>query len=143
MKTTIVFLILILFLPLSLWSQQTQQQTIEERLIRLEMGQQNLEKRLEDFRNDVNIRFSELRTDVNHRFESVDKRFDDLKFWLQLILGTVVAILGTMLIQWIVTWKRIFKVEAQVEDRIVLGYKEEEIRDLKRRMEKIEASLTG
>jgi hypothetical protein len=133
MKTAIVFLILIIFLPVSLWSQQPEKQTIEERLIRFEAGQQNLEQRLEDFRSDVNTRFAELRTDMN-------QRFDDFQFWLQIIFGAVIACLGAILIQWMIMWKRIAKVEAQVEDRIVLGYREEELREIKRRIEKLEAS---
>lgn len=131
MKISTVILILIIFSPLSLWSQQPGKQTIEERLIRLEMGQQNLENRL----TDVNTRLSELRTDMN-------QRFDDFKFWLQIIFGAVVACLGAILIQWMIMWKRIVKVESQVEDRIVLGYREEDLRDIKRRVEKLEASLT-
>jgi hypothetical protein len=35
-----------------------------------------LEKRLEDFRADVNLRFNEMNDSMNRRFEAVDRRFD-------------------------------------------------------------------
>jgi len=54
---------------------------IDERLVRLDEGQRNLEKRLDDInrriddlRSDMNLRFE----DVNRRFEDVNRRFDDI-----------------------------------------------------------------
>ena len=47
---------------------------IDERLVRLDEGQRNLEKRLDD----INRRIDDLRSDMNLRFEDVNRRFDDI-----------------------------------------------------------------
>ncbi len=128
-----------MFLPQISPAQETKNATIEERLVRLEEGQKNLEKSLEDFRSEMNTRFN----DMNTRFSDVNKRFDDLRFWLQFILGTVVLILGGLVAQWMLFWKRLSQVEARVDERIVLGYKEEELKEIKRRLETLEARISG
>ena len=38
----------------------------------------DLHKRFDDLRADMNHRFTELRADMGHRFEAVDRRFNDL-----------------------------------------------------------------
>ncbi len=135
-----------MFLPQISPAQETKNATIEERLVRLEEGQKNLEKSLEDFRSEMNTRFNDMNTrfsDMNTRFSDVNKRFDDLRFWLQFILGTVVLILGGLVAQWMLFWKRLSQVEARVDERIVLGYKEEELKEIKRRLETLEARISG
>jgi len=89
---------------------------ILERLVGLEEGQKRLETRIND-----------LRDGNDKRFDAIDKRFDDLQFWLQFILGVVVATLGGMIVQWMVMWKRMSLVEAMTEDYSINGYREEEI----------------
>jgi hypothetical protein len=42
----------------------------------------------------------------------MNQRFDDFKFWLQIIFGAVIACLGAILVQWMMMWKRIVKVES-------------------------------
>ena len=49
--------------------------TIEERMIRLEEGQKNLEKRIDDLRTEMNGRFS----DLNGRFSDLNGRLDELR----------------------------------------------------------------
>lgn len=129
LKYSIFFLLLF---PQRTWAQEVRKTTIEEGLVRIEEGQKNLEKRLED-----------LRSETNTRFNDMNRRFDDMRFWLQFILGTVVLILGALLAQWMLLWKRLSQVEARVDERLVLGYKEEEIKEIKHRLEKLEARLTS
>lgn len=124
-------ILLLLLLPQLLMAQEIKEQTSGERLVRLEEGQKNLEKRLED-----------LRRDINTRFDDMNNRFNDMRFWLQFILGTVVLILAGLIAQWMLLWKRMSQVEAKVDERLVLGFKEEEIRELKRRLQQLEMKLT-
>jgi len=63
---------------------------IVERLTRLEEGQKNLERRLDD-----------LRSEMNSRFEGVDNRFDTLQWMLGLFITIALVILGFVLrMQW-------------------------------------------
>ena len=63
---------------------------IVERLTRLEEGQRNLERRLDD-----------LRSEMNSRFEGVDNRFDTLQWMLGLFITIALVILGFVLrMQW-------------------------------------------
>lgn len=60
------------------------------RLTRLEEGQKNLERRLDD-----------LRSEMNSRFEGVDNRFDTLQWMLGLFITIALVILGFVLrMQW-------------------------------------------
>jgi len=60
------------------------------RLTRLEEGQKNLERRLDD-----------LRSEMNSRFEGVDNRFDALQWMLGLFITIALVILGFVLrMQW-------------------------------------------
>lgn len=88
---------LLLLFPQIFLAQEAQQPTLQERLVRLEEGQNSLEKRFEDLRSEMNA------------------RFDDLRFWLQFILGTLVLILGGLIAQWMLLWKRLSQVESRVE----------------------------
>ena len=122
-----IFSVILLFLVITsktiLAQEAISDSELLERLVRIEEGQKRLESRINDLRN------------------SNDKRFDDLQFWLQFILGVVVASLGGMIAQWMVMWKRMSQVEAKVEDRLIIGYREEEINELKRRLESLEAKI--
>ena len=63
---------------------------IVERLARLEEGQKNLERRLDD-----------LRSEMNGRFEAVGDRFDTLQWMLGLFITITLVILGFVLcMQW-------------------------------------------
>ena len=132
-----------------------------ERLIRLEEGQKRLETRIDDLREDMDQRFDDMRSGIDQRFddmqsgidqrfeavdkrfEAIDKRFDDLQFWLQFILGVVVVTLGGMIAQWMVMWKRMSQVEAKVEDRLIIGYREQEFNELKQRLQFLEAKIAA
>ncbi|MDZ7261756.1 MAG: hypothetical protein ONB05_06600 [candidate division KSB1 bacterium] len=141
-----VLICLVIFIPPLLWAQEGKKETIEERLVRIEANQQSLEKRLEDLRTDMGKYFEliDKRFEaVDKRFEAVDKRFDDLRFWLQFILGAMVLMIGAIVAQWMLVWRKVDRIEARVEERIVIGYREEEIRELKRRLERLEARIAG
>lgn len=109
---------------------------IEERLVRLEAGQVNLEKRLDDLRADMNQRFEDLNRKMDQRFDDMnrkmDQRFDDMNqktdgrfdginhrigdliTYMQIqvtVLAAVgIGIFGTLLLM----WRRLVKVEADV-----------------------------
>lgn len=85
MKNYLLCLLLIL-IPLTAFSQQDD--TIKERLIRLEEGQRALNQRFDDINNrfdDVNRRIDDLRNDI-------DKRFN----WLYLLVSAIIALNGAM-----------------------------------------------
>ncbi|MDZ7260858.1 MAG: hypothetical protein ONB05_01885 [candidate division KSB1 bacterium] len=69
-----------------------------------------VDKRIDDLRTDTNTRFGELRSDMNRRFEI-------MQFWLQLVFGAILVILGGLVSQWLLIWKRLIKVEATVQSR--------------------------
>ena len=74
---------------------------IVERLTKLEEGQKNLEKRIDDLRSEMNSRFNDLRSEMNSRFQAVDKRFDILQWMLGLFITIALVILGFVLrMQW-------------------------------------------
>jgi len=123
-KNGLLILILLILTPGLLKSQELKKESIEERLARIEANQLNLEKRMDE------------------RFESIDKRFDDLRFWLQFILGAMVLTLGAVIAQWMLVWWKVDRIEARVEERIVIGYRIEEMQELKKRIDRLEAAIS-
>ena len=131
--------------------------TVEERLIRLEAGQKGLAQRLEDMnrrlddlRAETNKRFEELRTETNKRFDDMNKRFDGLTFWLQLLLGEVFAILGAIVVQWVTTVQRTDRLETRVNEHLaetekdrLLAFQHEAIEELWTRLKRVEHALEG
>lgn len=62
----------------------------------------NLDKRIDDFRAEMNHRFEDFREEINHRvddlqthmnsrFAAIDRRFDDLKDWIRSEIGRLEA----------------------------------------------------
>jgi len=78
---------------------------LEERLARLEGRVEELSKRVDDLRNDVNARFSELRNDMNHRFAELSKRIDDLRNDIRRLEDRAESrfkwLMGTLITMWI------------------------------------------
>lgn len=74
--------------------------TIEERMIRLEEGQKNLEKRIDDLRTEMNGRFS----DLNGRFSDLNGRLDELR--VTLLTGFGVLFAGMFVLVGFVIWDR-------------------------------------
>jgi hypothetical protein len=91
---------------------------LSERLARLEEGQRSLEKRLDDFRaemnrhfGDIDRRFEDLQAGVNQRFDSVtqrfegiDRRFDELRNFM--LWGFGVTFSGIFALIGFVLWDR-------------------------------------
>jgi len=74
---------------------------IVERLARLEDGQRNLDRRIDNLDKGLNKRIDDLRSEMNRRFEAVDKRFDTLQWMLGLFITLALLILGFGLrMQW-------------------------------------------
>ena len=150
-KKCLLLSVLLILIPGLVNSQELKKSSIEERLIRIEASQQNLEKRFDDLGlyidrrfEGVDKRFESVDNQIislDKRFEAIDKRFDDLRYWLQFILGAMVLMLGAIIAQWMLVWRKVDRIEASVEGRIVIGYREEEIREMRKRIETLEAAL--
>jgi hypothetical protein len=61
-------------------------------------------------------------------------RFDDLRDWLQLTLGIIIAAIGALAGLGLTLWRRVAKLEGRGEQLA-------EIRELRQRPEKVEAKL--
>jgi len=146
-KTVYIFMLLLFVLAIitnPIAAQKTMSDSeLLERLVRLEEGQKQLVTRIDDLRDSNNQRFNDLRDSNNQRFDAINKRFDDLFFWLQLVSGALVLILGGMIAQWMLMWKRMSKVEAKVEDRLIIGYREEEMNKLKQQLKTLQAKIAA
>ena len=126
-----------------------QRPAIEERLIRLEVGQKALGQRIED----TNRRIDDLRVDMDQRLADLqgemNRRFDDMMFWLQLMFGAVFATLGAVVAQWLTTARRVVRVETQMEEHLaetekdrLLVFQREKLEALEERLERLEMSRT-
>ena len=120
-----IILLMILFYPQSVYSQQQEQQRIEEILTRLEIGQQRLEKKIEQLQNDFNVYFDEIAADMNRffigtnhdgtieiagalnrKFKSFHQRMDEIESWLHAIIITVIIMFVTIIIQILIMLKK-------------------------------------
>lgn len=130
-KKLILLFVLFALAPGLLKPQELKKESVDERLARIETTLLNLEKRLDE-------RFEF----IDQRFEAVDKRFDDLRFWLQFILGAMVLTLAAVIAQWMLVWRKVDRIEARVEERVVIGYRIEEMQELKKRIDRLEAAIS-
>jgi hypothetical protein len=130
-KKLILLFIFFALAPGALKSQELKKESVDDRLARIETNLLNLEKRLDE-------RFEF----IDQRFEAVDKRFDDLIFYLQVIFGATILILAAVIAQWLLVWRKVDRIEARVEERIVIGYRIEEMQELKKRIERLEAAVS-
>jgi hypothetical protein len=151
MKLTITIMVLIFIV--SIVATAAEKPAIEERLIRLEEGQKMLLQRVEDTNKrieDTNKRIDDLRQDMNQRFDDMnrrfDERFDDLHFWLQIVLGLLALVIAGFVAQFLLLWQRLVRVESKVEDHLaetekdrLIIFQREEIEMLKARLDKLEA----
>jgi len=137
-KKLLLLFLLFALAPGILKSQEVKKESIDERLVRIEANLLNLEKRLDEHFEFIDQRFEA----VDRRFEAVDKRFDDLRFWLQFILGAMILTLGAVIAQWMLVWRKVDRIEARVEERIVIGYSIDEMQELKKRIDRLEAAIS-
>lgn len=122
------------------WAQATQRPTVEERLIKLET-------RVDEGFKAVNQRIDGLDKSLNKRIDDVNRRFDDLQFWLQFIFGVQVLIMGGLIAQWLLMWKRIIGTEkilethlTEKEEKELISIQREEISLLKERLSRLEGA---
>ena len=85
--------------------------TNEERLIRVEEGVKNLDKRFDDLRYDLNKRFESIDKrfeSIDKRFESIDKRFDKLEADLKgfMYWGFGILFSGMFILVGFILWDR-------------------------------------
>jgi len=170
-KTVIIFIITFVF-SVNAVNSSDKPAAIEEKLIRLEESQKALVQRIEDINNSLNKRIDDLREEtstgfanlrqdmdqrfegvnqkfesMNQRFEGINQRFEDLYFWLQIIITLLIAIIAGLIAQFLWIWRRLVKVETQVEehlaetekDRLISSYREE-IEKLKARIDRLEVT---
>ena len=95
---TITVLIAVLIIPSLLFAIETapriSDREIVERLTRLEEGQKNLEKRIDNLDKGLNNRINDLRSEMN-------SRFDTIQWMLGLFITIALVILGFVLrMQW-------------------------------------------
>lgn len=147
-KVFLVLVIIVLTSPGVV--QSAQRPSIEDRLIGIEKdvailkeGQKALNQRIDD----MNQRIDDLIHSIDKRFEGMDKRFGDLQFWLQFIFGVQVLILGGLIAQWLLMWKRIIGTEkilqihlAEKEEKELISLQREEISLLKDRLGRLEGA---
>jgi len=141
--SVVLFLISIILLSNPFFVEaQEKPSSIEERLIRLEVGQKALNQRIDDFRQDTNTRFAA----IDKRFDDINNRFDDLQFWLQLTFGAIVLVIAGIIAQWLLMWRKLIKIETKVEEHLaetekdrLITFQREEIEMLKSRLDKLEA----
>jgi hypothetical protein len=62
--------------------------SIEERLIRLDEGQKNIQIQIDN----TNKRIDDLRADINNRFDDLKSKFG----WLYILLSSIIALNGVM-----------------------------------------------
>ena len=136
MRRTFYILLLSLLVLICAGDGFGQQPAVEERLIRVEEGQKALVQRIED----TNRRIDDLRVDMN-------QRFGDLMFWLQMTFGAVLVVMGGLIAQWLVMWRRLIRLDILLADHLretekdrLLAFQREEIEVLKQRIERLEAS---
>ncbi len=101
----------------------------EERLIRVEEGVKNLEKRLDAVEASLNKRMDDLRTDMNGRFSDLNGRLDELR--ATVLTGFGVLFAGMFALVGFVIWDR----------RTALAPVAKQTRDLYANQEKILAAL--
>jgi len=105
--TTIVLVGMMLLVPVC-YAESGFTQADRDRLIRLEATlqtfMQQVDKRFEELREDMNKRFEqvdkrfeELREDMNKRFEQVDKRFEQMMTFLWILAGIFTALVAAVI----------------------------------------------
>jgi ElaB/YqjD/DUF883 family membrane-anchored ribosome-binding protein len=105
--TTIVLVGMMLLSPVC-YAESGFTQADRDRLIRLEATlqtfMQQVDKRFEELREDMNKRFEqvdkrfeELREDMNKRFEQVDKRFEQMMTFLWILAGIFTALVAAVI----------------------------------------------
>jgi len=145
LRKLLLLSLLLIFTPGLVKSQEPKKESNEVKLARIEANISNLEKRMDERFEAIDKRFEAIDKrfeDIDKRFEDINKRFDDLRFWLQFILGAMVLILGAVIAQWMLVWRKVDRIEARVEERIIIGYRVEEMEHLKNRIERLEAAIS-
>jgi len=125
-----------------------QSSSTEERLIRLEEGQNAIEKRLDD----TNKRIGDLNASINGRFDDTNRRiddlraemsnrFDDLRFWLGLITTAVFAALAGLFGLWLYLIRNLRQPASGVNGRAVAEQRHTEFEEMQKRLAALEIQL--
>ncbi len=109
-----IWLISLLLIQSELFSQNELKkdiQDIKERVIRLEEGQKNLEKRLDAVEASMNKRIDDLRSDMT-------SRLDALMLWMQILSGVLALLFASIFGTLLVIWKKVITVEVNVAQQM-------------------------
>lgn len=95
--------------------QSTQQQFDQ---LREEMNQRfkAVDQRFDDMNRRIDGRFDDMNRSIDGRFDDLNRRFDDLMALMQILIGVLVAVLGSILAWLVVIWRRLARVEKQEHD---------------------------
>lgn len=128
---------LVLFSALAQAQEKVDLSTINERLIRLEVGQKSINQRFED----VNKRIDDLQVTFNNRF-------DDVMTLLQIVIAALTIVFVGIFGALFMTWRKVVTVEAKVketfrtdeQDRLAFFY-EERLRKVEEQVKEIRELL--
>lgn len=115
-------------LPCHIFPQASQKPATEERLIRLEEGQKSIERRLAS----LNQRIDDLRSEMS-------SRFDDMRFWLDLMTTGIIAMPGGLLGLWVYLIKR--QPVSGVIGQAAIDHRVAELEAMQKRLAALEAQL--
>lgn len=140
-------------LPVEGFPQQAKP-ALEERIIRLEEGQERLKQSIDDLRQTTFALFGQVDKrfeQMDKRFEQMDKRFDDMNSWLRNIVALVITAFGGMLGLWLLMWKKMNELSTLLKVELTNGSlveaiqrqktQGEEFEKLKKRIEELEAKV--
>lgn len=88
---------------------------IIESLAELKAGQKALQQQIDDFKQSTQQQIGDLRQDTQRQIDDLrqemNRRFNDVITLLQILIGTLVVVLGGMLAWLIAIWWRLVRVE--------------------------------
>lgn len=91
------------------------------------------------------VRLEEGQKAMNIRFDDMNRRFDELVFWIQMIFGSMILILMGIISGGILLWRRQTRIETLLENHLketeknrLIALHREEIEMLKGRLERLE-----
>lgn len=89
---------------------------------------QETNQRFDDVNKRMDQRFDDVNKRMDQRFDDMNRRFDDVMVLLQILIGALVVVLGSMLAWLIAIWRRLVRVE---ERQLAFETQDDEIKFLK------------
>ncbi len=105
---------------------------VEIRLAKIELRLDSLEQSMNQRFAAIDQRFDDIGRSIDQRFGAIDQRFNDMMFWLQIIFGTMVMGIGSLLIQWFIMWKKIVLCDTRLMEHLKLPAEKDRLIDVQR-----------